>query len=429
MTQPLLHTHLFQVPYIPSLRRSLSESAVLLFVSPAVHFVHATASNLPPKRASMRAVLPPIHAFSLLQPLPDTKEGLCSCKATGNETTYSRRHSSKRLSRLYRHRTTVPKYVLQAPEHAYMHLWSPGASVSDWQHPDLSSIPCAGRGNILKMYGYTPDMITVPLDDGVPSHTQTTRPTSCFAAIWWGRAGGRPPRLPLCARVRCYLFNALTHDTLRCPHPRRRRRRRRGRRRRRTRMRANVYFRWTARRPIVDNELHKALVKPLPAGAHLVAVVAARCSVRLHLRHHRCNRVPVSWTWRGKRDSDEIHSQNVRRDARFIASSPCRLLTAADSFETSDASLTAALWVVLVSTRQDKCFDWHCLNIVGCAFFPNMATQAEGPGGADSLNTYGDDCICSRGRGQRERADRRSGTGRSGGEGLDADLVAASTDL
>ncbi|KAJ7192361.1 hypothetical protein GGX14DRAFT_701412 [Mycena pura] len=52
------------------------------------------------------------------------------------------------------------------------------------------------------------------------------------------------------------------------------------------------------------------------------------------------------------------------------------------------------------------------------------------PDGAYSIRTK-ETTICSRGRGQSEIADGRSGAGRGGGEGLDAaaDLVAASTDL
>ncbi|KAJ7208596.1 hypothetical protein GGX14DRAFT_453958 [Mycena pura] len=34
--------------------------------------------------------------------------------------------------------------------------------------------------------------------------------------------------------------------------------------------------------------------------------------------HHCCNRVPIPWLWHGKRDSTEIRSQHVRRNARFV---------------------------------------------------------------------------------------------------------------
>ncbi|KAJ7354420.1 peptidase C14, caspase domain-containing protein [Mycena albidolilacea] len=69
---------------------------------------------------------------------------------------------------------------------------------------------------------------------------------------------------------------------------------------------------------IVDNELHDTLVRPLPAGSRLVAILDT-CNSRslLDLKHYRCNRVPVPWARRGKRDSEEIRNVNVRRGARL----------------------------------------------------------------------------------------------------------------
>ncbi|KAF8145794.1 caspase domain-containing protein [Mycena galopus ATCC 62051] len=65
---------------------------------------------------------------------------------------------------------------------------------------------------------------------------------------------------------------------------------------------------------IVDDELHASLVRPLPRGSHLVAVLDTRFSGSLlDLKHYRCNRVVVPWTCRGKRNSDEPSRLRVRR--------------------------------------------------------------------------------------------------------------------
>ncbi|KAJ7216587.1 caspase domain-containing protein [Mycena pura] len=72
-------------------------------------------------------------------------------------------------------------------------------------------------------------------------------------------------------------------------------------------------------RMIVDNQLHASLVAPLPAGSHLVAILdTCHSGSLLDLKHYRCNRVPVPWIWRGKRNSEEIRSRVVRRGARLL---------------------------------------------------------------------------------------------------------------
>ncbi|KAJ7031061.1 peptidase C14, caspase domain-containing protein [Mycena alexandri] len=64
---------------------------------------------------------------------------------------------------------------------------------------------------------------------------------------------------------------------------------------------------------IVDNELHDCLIKPLPSGSHLVAILdTCHAGSLLHLKHSRCNRVPVPWIWRGNRNNVE------RRGARMM---------------------------------------------------------------------------------------------------------------
>ncbi|KAJ6549330.1 caspase domain-containing protein [Mycena vulgaris] len=71
---------------------------------------------------------------------------------------------------------------------------------------------------------------------------------------------------------------------------------------------------------IVDNELHATLVKPLPAGAHLVAVLdTCHSGSLLDLPHYRCNRVPVPWLSRGKRTSEDFRHWVVRRGARLLS--------------------------------------------------------------------------------------------------------------
>ncbi|KAJ7646597.1 caspase domain-containing protein [Roridomyces roridus] len=70
---------------------------------------------------------------------------------------------------------------------------------------------------------------------------------------------------------------------------------------------------------IVDNELHKALVLPLPAGCTLVAVLdTCHSGSLLDLKHYRCNRVPVPWIFRGRRDSEDIRNRVVRRGAQLL---------------------------------------------------------------------------------------------------------------
>ncbi|KAK6977592.1 Metacaspase type II [Favolaschia claudopus] len=70
---------------------------------------------------------------------------------------------------------------------------------------------------------------------------------------------------------------------------------------------------------IVDNELHAALVQPLPSGSHLVAVLdTCNSGSLLDLKHYRCNRVLVPWMWRGRRDSEAIRNSVVRRGAQLV---------------------------------------------------------------------------------------------------------------
>ncbi|KAJ7209027.1 caspase domain-containing protein [Mycena haematopus] len=67
---------------------------------------------------------------------------------------------------------------------------------------------------------------------------------------------------------------------------------------------------------IVDNELRRHLVVPLPVGSSLVAVFdSCHSASLLDLAHFRCNRVYVPWLSKGRRRSDERWNAVVRRHA------------------------------------------------------------------------------------------------------------------
>ncbi|KAK6996935.1 Metacaspase type II, partial [Favolaschia claudopus] len=69
---------------------------------------------------------------------------------------------------------------------------------------------------------------------------------------------------------------------------------------------------------IIDNELHAALVQPLPFGSHLVAVLdTCNSGSLLDLKHHRCNSVYVPWDWRGRRDSKSVRNGVVSLPQQF----------------------------------------------------------------------------------------------------------------
>ncbi|KAJ7274783.1 caspase domain-containing protein [Mycena rebaudengoi] len=65
---------------------------------------------------------------------------------------------------------------------------------------------------------------------------------------------------------------------------------------------------------IVDNELNAALVAPLPVDSRLIAVLdTCHSGSLLDLKHSRCNRVFIPWLHRGRKYSDDLRTQIVRR--------------------------------------------------------------------------------------------------------------------
>ncbi|KAJ6497958.1 caspase domain-containing protein [Mycena vitilis] len=164
-------------------------------------------------------------------------------------------------------------------------------------HSDVGKM----RGLLLEVYNYTPVEITVLLDDGIPGHIQPTR-VNILAAI---------ADLVRDVKEGDQLFFHYSGHSTQVDNPR---------------SNSEEDGKDECLVPldgedqmIVDNELHRALVKPLPPGSHLVAVLdTCHSGSLLDLKHYRCNRVPVPWLWRGKRNSEPIRNAVVRRGARLL---------------------------------------------------------------------------------------------------------------
>lgn len=70
---------------------------------------------------------------------------------------------------------------------------------------------------------------------------------------------------------------------------------------------------------IIDNELNDILVKPLPAGSSLFALLdTCHSGTLLDLPHYYCNTVFVPWHSKGKRRTNSLQNVIVRRNAAYI---------------------------------------------------------------------------------------------------------------
>ncbi|KAI0290174.1 caspase domain-containing protein [Russula brevipes] len=70
---------------------------------------------------------------------------------------------------------------------------------------------------------------------------------------------------------------------------------------------------------IIDNELNDILVKPLPAGSSLFALLdTCHSGTLLDLPHYHCNSIYVPWHSKGKRRTNSWQNVTVRRNAAFI---------------------------------------------------------------------------------------------------------------
>ncbi|KAJ6497957.1 caspase domain-containing protein [Mycena vitilis] len=164
-------------------------------------------------------------------------------------------------------------------------------------HSDVDKM----RWLLLDVYKYTPTEITVLRDDETSGHIQPTRPNILAAIEDFVRDVKEGDRLFFyysghSTQVDNSRSNSEEDGKDECLVPLE-----------------------GEKQKIVDNELHNALVKPLPPGSRLVAVLdTCHSGSLLDLKHYRCNRVPVPWVWRGRRSSEPIRNAVVRRGARFI---------------------------------------------------------------------------------------------------------------
>ncbi|KAJ7633933.1 caspase domain-containing protein [Mycena rosella] len=152
-------------------------------------------------------------------------------------------------------------------------------------HKDVEDI----RSLLIDCYGYLAADITILFDDGISRHTQPTR-TNILKAIqdlvkdakagdhFWFHYSGHSAQLK-------NRSNSEEDGKDECLIPLD-----------------------GENQMIMDNELHAALVVPLPAGSQLVAVLdTCHSESLLDLSHNRCNQVFVPWILRGRKSSEELH--------------------------------------------------------------------------------------------------------------------------
>ncbi|KAJ7136837.1 peptidase C14, caspase domain-containing protein [Mycena epipterygia] len=172
-------------------------------------------------------------------------------------------------------------------------LSSPNADLRELHgpHQDVAEM----RGLLIATYDYKEDDIQVLVDDGVPEHVQPDRQNIMIAIenlVNDTRSGDK-------------LFFHYCGHTIQVP----------------TKSRTEedgldecLVPLDGEERMITDNELRAHLVDTLPVGASLVAVFdSCHSASLLDLEHLRCNRVFVPWISKGKRQSDDMRNNIVRR--------------------------------------------------------------------------------------------------------------------
>ncbi|KAK7001425.1 Metacaspase type II [Favolaschia claudopus] len=158
------------------------------------------------------------------------------------------------------------------------------------------------RDLLIQVYHYEESEITILLDDDV--HVQPTRENILAAVAVFVKnvkAGDR-----LCFHYSGYSTKVLSPNSRSSDEP--------------DDLMACIVPCDGEEMKILNTELRDILVRPLPAGSYLVAILDACYSGSLlALKHYRCNRVYVPWVWRGRRDSESIRNAIVRRGARLVS--------------------------------------------------------------------------------------------------------------
>ncbi|KAF7310224.1 Metacaspase pca1 [Mycena indigotica] len=157
------------------------------------------------------------------------------------------------------------------------------------------------RALLIDVFGYKPDDITVLVDGGLKRHSQPTRVNILHAIDELVRDVQPGDRV---------FFHYSGHST---QIPNRNHTEDDG-------MDECIVPQDGEKYMIVDNELHRRLITPLPTGSSLVAVLdTCHSGSLLDLRHYRCNRVVVPWKWRGRHNSQDVDMRYniIRRNANM----------------------------------------------------------------------------------------------------------------